>query len=180
MFNKKVLATFVGAALLAGAQSASADLTAPANADYDITLFGSCEAFATGTSFGAYPITAPDLLGVPAGQIEVTCDNGVPYRIMVDGGQYGGGPDPRLMVEPSTGAPMVYFLFDPLTGQEVGDGNPLDTAYIPAFNPYDVASGIDGVGTGLPEVHPLEADVLIGTAPAPGTYQDTVGITVTF
>lgn len=181
MFNKNLLAIATGAALLVGAQGASALTASAGTANYDITLQPSCTASAQGASFGTHAVDATQLQAVNAGQVQVTCSNGAPYRIMFDGGINGDGIQARKMGD-GAGHLMNYALFDPTNPTaEVGDGNPLDATYLPVFQAYSAFAGIDGTGTGSAVTHPLIADVFIGSAGGfAGHYTDSVGVTVTY
>lgn len=176
MFNKNLLAIATGAALLVGAQGALAGVSAPVTLFMDVQVVDTCAVSAWGNWNSTF--NTADSYGVPAGDVQVMCAAGQPYRIMVDGGMNGTGLN-RTMFDGSTGATMAYDLFDGLTGLPVGDNNPLDPAYLPMYTPASWAAGIDGTGTGAYNYHPLLAN-LYSTGVPGGYYSDMVAVTVTF
>jgi spore coat protein U-like protein len=176
MSNKKLLALATGAALLAGAQGASAGLTGASTANYDITLTASCSLGVTGKSFGPFPVESADLIDVAAGTVDVTCSAGAPYVILFNGGNYQD-PAGRNMMDSSGLNFMNYKLYNAAdTTIEVGDANSLDASYASDY-PYN---GISGTGTGAAQQYNLRADVLISSSPVIGSYYDAVSVTVSF
>ncbi|HEY0719692.1 MAG TPA: spore coat protein U domain-containing protein [Gammaproteobacteria bacterium] len=177
MFNKNLLAIATGAALLVGAQGASAGMTGPAVMMMDVQISDTCAMSAISQPIGPVLSNSGDVGGLLAGNISVTCAPGINYRIMVDGGMNGFGV--RNMADWNTGAMMAYELFDMATGAPVGDMNPIDPGYMPMYMPAFWAPGIDGFGTGATNNHQLMATVHSAGMPA-GNYHDEVAVTVTF
>ena len=177
MSNKKLLALATGAALLAGAQGASAGVTASQDAQYSITLAASCEFTVQGNGFGTYDLGAPDLAKEPAGKVDARCSADVPYEILFNGGQNQDLGMRRMSDGTGTNF-IVYDLFwSGDTTVALGD-NTDDASYV-STSPY-AGAPIAAKGTGSWQSFAVLADVLINTTSAPGTYTDNVAVTIAF
>jgi spore coat protein U-like protein len=182
MLNKKLLALATGAALLAGAQSGFAGSLGAGIASYDVALADSCtSASVGGASFGTQATSNPDLLGQSGGGVSVVCPSGLAYRIMVDGGQNASAVTANRRHMFSGVNYISYELVDSSTFFQVGDNNPLDGGYTSPNGPAAWAGGVDGTGNGSwGNYHGFNANVYITDSPVAGTYNDSVGVTVTW
>ena len=94
-----------------------------------------------------------------------TCTNGTPYAIALDGGQTGASdPTHRAM---SKGSEFVYY------------GLYKDSAL---SQPWGTAAGTtaSSTGSGAAQSLPVYGNVPIQATPSPGTYSDTVVVTLTY
>jgi len=179
MFNKKLLALATGAALLAGAQNGFAAKVS-ATLDYEVTLSnGTCTVTAVGKTFDPQPTSVTDRNGLPAGSVEVNCTSGLAYAWGIDGGAHYGT---RFSGYRSMSGPGGDFAYDLKSGSNrIGDDglNAKDPSYT------DTTAGVSSLtatGTGAAQTYPLTADLAFTTlaTKTPGTYTDTVTVTVVF
>ena len=118
----------------------------------------------TGVSLGTTPLEATST-------ISVTCTSGVPYSIVLDAGQGSGAtPALRRMTRNGGSESITYRLYsDAARTQLWGDGSNGTTA---------VAGS--GVGIMTAQNHTVYGAIPAQPAAAPGTYVDTVTVTVTY
>jgi len=182
MFNKKVLAVATGAALMAGAHTASAGVSGPQYLDYSVTIEPSCTVATNSTSFGSYSDTAGTQTGLPAGSVQVTCSAGASYVVAFDGGVNGDGLSARYMA--NTADPTITIGYDLLYGTTVvgdADATSVDPSYTSPGQPFAAAGITQASATGSTETYSLTADVYLGDAGgAFGTYTDSVGVSVVY
>lgn len=147
----------------------------------DVTIVPSCTVTTAPLSFGS--ITGASIVHVNT-TVTVNCSNGVPYRIDLDGGQ-NMLPTSDIYRRMKTGTAPVdttnsvnYSLNKTANWSTIGgdwgdNGATFCTACTPA------RTGKDGVGIGADEVHTVYGTM--GNTPiAPGTYTDTVTVTVNY
>jgi spore coat protein U-like protein len=147
--------------------------TATGNLTVQMTITGSCTIGAATLNFGSDAGAALLTAGVNASTtVSVTCTNGSPYSIGMDNGQNYLGT--RRMV--SSGAYIGYGLF-------------LDSADTEAWSTTTSASSCTGgantcalsVGNGSAQsINIYGAVPTVATAPAAGSYSDTVTMTITY
>jgi spore coat protein U-like protein len=94
--------------------------------------------------------------------ISPNCASGVPYTISLDGGQHGGTSATSRKMANGAGS-IVYGLFS-------------DTARTQGW----YGASVSATGTGSAQSISVYGRVAPQTTPAPGTYTDTVVITVTY
>jgi len=158
---KRIL--FCASALLLGANAANA-ATATGAFNVTLTLNAQCTVSnANNLTFGTV-----GLLSGPVNQtstFQVTCTNATPYTVGLNAGQYPSGAQ-RQMLNASTTQYVAYNLYQ-------------DSAY---STPWGNASGVweSGTGTGAAQSFTVYGQVPAQTTPPPGTYSDTVTITVTY
>jgi spore coat protein U-like protein len=99
------------------------------------------------------------------GQVSVSCTPGANYSISLDNGQTGTGPTSRRMTLGSIG--ITYGLYR-------------DTARSLPWGSTVGTNTVAGTGTGVAVGIPVYGRVPSQTTPAPGTYTDTVVVTVTY
>ena len=132
--------------------------------EVSVNYLGSCQIAAGALNFGSTPglLTALNA----SSNLSVTCTSGAPYTIAMGPGQAPGATtSTRQMLGP--GGLISYSLFRNST-RTLNWGN---------------NSGVDtysGTGTGVAQAIPVYGQVPPQTVPSPGTYQDTVIVTLTF
>lgn len=97
-----------------------------------------------------------------AGALRVNCQQSIPYRVLINAG-YSGTTNTRQMVGPSS-AVLTYNLY---TGA--------DYATV-----WDNSTGVSAVGNGQDQWLPIYARVPAQSAPSPGSYSDTLTVTVSW
>lgn len=187
MFNRKVLWLAIGAALLAGAPSVLAEQTS-VTAEYSMELEGNCTISATGQIFGTQPYDrTTHVTGEAAGSVTVTCPNGTNYDWGINGGLHweaGSYLYYRHLEGPGPDYVPYELMYDPTHGLGDRGLELIDPSYTPVSAPsgLDSAVQIGGalVGNGGAQTYNLTANIYlnIDTPHAPGTYSDTVTVTV--
>lgn len=93
---------------------------------------------------------------------DVTVSNGVPYTITFDAGLHISATSGNLRNMMSTTGAIAYYM--------TGLGS----------STWDIGVPVDGIGTGGAYSFPIGANVTFGAAMAPGSYSDTVTITLAY
>lgn len=178
--RKSFLAMAIGLAMVLSAGTAFGWMASDTG-DYTVVLGNTCTIDASGatTNFGTYPLLDPDLIGVAAGSISVTCTTGLNYEVGAGGGlnynQSAWAPGLPAMHD-GAGNYVAYLLFQ--------GGFPLGDNSLPGIDPGYVSTqpndpGFPGTGNNIAQVYNLSADVLISDpALVDGIYTDTVTFTV--
>ena len=128
------------------------------------TVLANCSVSATGVNFGS---SGPVNTNIDAtGTVSVQCTNATPYTVALNGGNSGAGdPTQRKM---SKGAETItYGLYQ----------NPARSL------PWGSTSGgntVGGTGSGASQALTVYGRVASQATPSPGTYTDTVVVTVTY
>jgi spore coat protein U-like protein len=171
IMKKQLLSLAAASALLLAASNSFADPL-----PMSVTIVGGCAMTVTPVaSLGTYTNGGSTESGIPAGDVGVTCPNGVNYRIMFDNGANGTATT-RSMIDNTTSAIFIgYVLKSAATTLEVGDGNPMDATPITMAG----INGISDVGSTALQPHALTADITIAAAQVADTYTDTVTVTLT-
>lgn len=129
---------------------------------------GACEVQATSINFGNVP-SATDVTGT--GTITVTCSSGTPYTVTLDGGLHAGNT--HRFLASSAGGSVAYDLYKDAANTQVwGDSGFAST--------YPNGTAVVGTGTGSGQPLTVFGKTLSNTANVPGTYTDTVVVTVIF
>jgi spore coat protein U-like protein len=97
--------------------------------------------------------------------ITVTCTNAAPYTVALDGGQ-SGATNPTLRKMSQASATITYGLY-----QDSGHTVPWGSTGV-----YTMA----GTGSGLAQTFTVYGRVPMQNTPAPGTYVDTVVLTISY
>jgi spore coat protein U-like protein len=114
-------------------------------------------------AFGTY-VSASGTLGTAA--VSVNCSNGAPYQISLGGGQNLSGTIRRMAR--TGGGYLNYELFsDPGRVTAWGDGTAL-------------GAKVNGTGSGGAQSRTVYGRIPAGQAPNPGTYRDSVIVTVDY
>lgn len=127
------------------------------------TVPAQCSVTASALAFGSYAASATDATA----SISVTCTNGTTYTVALDAGTGAGATtSARLMSGPS-GATLSYNLYRD-AARSLTWGNTIGT---------DVQSG---TGNGTAQALTVYGRIPAAQYPIPGTYTDTVTVTVTY
>ena len=126
------------------------------------TVTSGCYVSATNLSFGTLGVLAGN--HDAAGSVSVRCSSNLPYTVSLDGGTSGAtNPTQRKMT--SAGKNIVYGLYR-------------DAA---RSLPWGATAGVDtasGTGAGVSQILTVYGRIAAQTTPAPGTYSDTVIVTL--
>ncbi|MCI0599987.1 MAG: spore coat U domain-containing protein [Beijerinckiaceae bacterium] len=124
----------------------------------------SCSVSATTLNFGNTGVLTANVDATNS--VSVTCNNGTPYTVALDGG-LSGATDPAQRKMTLAGNQVTYALYR-------------DSARL---LPWGSTSGVDtlsATGTGSVQPHTVYGRVPPQTTPQPGTYTDTIVVTVTY
>ena len=99
--------------------------------------------------------------------VSVTCTNTTPYNVGLNAGANGVSVSTRKLKNATTSELIAYSIFSD-TGRTVNWGNTVGT------------DTIAGTGNGAAQSLTLYGRVTPQTTPTPGTYTDTVTVTVTY
>lgn len=144
------------------ATHASPSITAPFTVS--ATIIPNCSVSATLLDFGTAGILQSDIDSTNT--LSVTCTATTPYSVSLNGGLTGASdPTQRQMTRP--GGSITYGLYrDAGFNQPWGDSIGSNT--------------LAGVGSGLAQIYTVHGRVPPQPTPGPGTYSDTVVVTVTY
>ncbi|SED33925.1 Spore coat protein U (SCPU) domain-containing protein [Rhizobiales bacterium GAS188] len=147
---------------LLGCNLLTSTSTASFNATASVTT--TCRVTTSNLNFGAVGVIAAN--SDASTNLGPVCTNGTPYTIGLDGGLSGAtNPTQRKM---TNGAPFVlYGLYQ-------------DAARSQAFGNTIGTNTVGGTGTGLSQTVSVFGRVAPQATPAPGTYSDTITVTLTF
>lgn len=123
-----------------------------------------CTVSATGVDFGILGLL--EIAAESTGEISVNCTSGVAFTVGLDGGQANAGPSGREMSAATSSLP--YGLYKDSARSEVWGAE------------GDSAGPVSGTGDGSTQVLTVYGRIPSQRAPVPGTYTDTITITVTY
>lgn len=149
-------------ATLLGAEAVSA-ATATSSFQVTATVVATCTVASTNLAFGSYTAAQADQTST----VSVTCTNTTPYTVALGAGTFADAtPATRRMTGPA-GAALSYSLFrDNARLQNWGVTTGTDTA----------AGTGNGASQALTVYGRIEANQFV----APGTYTDTITVTLTY
>lgn len=98
---------------------------------------------------------------IGAGAIDIKCNAGVAYKVLLSAGNSGSVAD-RRMTRAETGETIRYNLF-------------VDAAYAVV---WDNQTGVSATATGSTEILPVYGRINPQPTPSPGVYSDTILVTV--
>jgi spore coat protein U-like protein len=123
-----------------------------------------CSVSASTLNFGSVGVLASAVNATSA--VTVTCTNALPYTIALDGG-LSGATNPTQRAMSQAAQQITYGLYrDSARAQPWGDSVGTNTAA--------------GTGSGLAQTLTVYGRVPAQTTPAPGTYSDTVVVTISY
>ncbi|MER9580557.1 spore coat U domain-containing protein [Mesorhizobium sp. M0051] len=128
------------------------------------TINANCNVSATNVNFGSVGVLASNVDST--GSVTVRCTNSTPYSIGLSAGTGSGATIAARKM--TSGTKLVSYSLYRDSGMATVWGNTIGT---------DTASG---TGTGLDQPYTVYAEAPAQTTPAPGTYTDTVVVTVTY
>lgn len=184
--KKQILSLAAGVALVFAASNSFAGAAPAGQLDYTVLLNAGCTASVSAGPIsldGGLGVNAPyiDLENVAAGNVTVNCSNTTLYAICFDGGT-APGASARTLTDPVSTDTLTYNLKDASGGTVVGDagcndlGGPADTAVWAA--PWGGVGPQTLIGNATDQVYNVFADVTIPPASTPGTYSDSIQVTV--
>lgn len=145
--------------------AASAQTVTTDSFDVQITIVAECEITSTETlDFGTEGVLSADVDA--SATMEVTCTDATPYDIGLNEG-LGAGATTEVRQMTSGGETIAYGLFQD-TGRATNWGDTVG------------ADTQAATGTGTAQSFTVFGRVLAQATPAPGTYTDTVTVTVTY
>ncbi len=163
-FRLRLMGALAAACLLLSA-SGSFATTTTSTFTVQITLAATCVINSTSTlDFGSQGVLTANV--DQTSTIQVQCSNTTPYNIGLDAG-IGTGATVAVRKMTSGGATVNYSLYSD-TGRTTVWGNTIGTNTVAA------------TGTGAAQSYTVYGRVPAQTTPAPGTYTDTVTVTVTY
>jgi len=141
-----------------GARTASTSTTATA------TVLSSCNVSATNLNFGTASVLSANVDATST--MSVQCSNALPYTVALNGGN-SGAVNPTLRKMANGPAQITYGLYrDAIRSLPWGSTTGTNTA--------------SGTGNGLVQTLTVFGRVPTQTTPAPGLYQDTIVVTLTY
>ena len=163
----------IAACIYASCSVSAQAATATSNLTVQITITASCTINAATLDFGPNPGTTLVAANIDAqSTVSVTCTSGSPYSIGMDNGANASGTQRRM----KTGANFLnYNLY-----VDAGRSNAWTTA---STNIACTTANSCALGTGSGSAQSVSIYgrvPSIGTAPPPGTYTDTVLMTITY
>jgi len=145
-----------GASCPTGGFSASTSTSATA------TVLSSCNVSATTVNFGSQGILSSNKDA--QGTLTVQCSSTLPYTVSLDGGS-SSATDPTLRKMTFSGSNITYGLYQDAARS------------LPWGNTVGVNT-TSGTGTGLSQAQTVYGRVAAQTTPKPGTYSDSIVVTV--
>lgn len=140
--------------------------TATGTVAVSVTVATNCTVSGDTLSFGTYNGAA--LTGTSSG-LTVTCTNGTPYNIGLDGGINGGTAGGTLYMKLGSGTQTVSYQLFSNSGDTTAWGSTIGT------------NTVASTGTGSAQTpFKIYGSIPAGQAVVPGAYSDTVTATVTY
>jgi spore coat protein U-like protein len=137
-------------------------LTASTSFSVTATVLSSCNVSATGVSFGSTGILAANTDAQAT--LSIQCSPSLPYTISLDGGT-SAATDPTQRKMTFTGSNVIYGLYRD-SARTLPWGNTVGT------------NTTSGTGSGATQTQTVYGRIAAQTTPKPGTYTDSVVVTV--
>ena len=153
---------FIRYANKGGASCPTGGLTSSTSFSATATVLSTCNVGATSLNFGSAGLLASNTDA--QGTLSIQCSPSLPYTVSLDGGS-SGATDPTQRKMSFSGANVTYGLYRD-AARTLGWGNTIGT------------NTTSGTGTGSTQTQTVYGRVGVQTTPAPGTYTDSVVITV--
>ncbi len=166
--KKFVLALFILAVSmpLSGRAYAATEAT---TLDVAATIVSACTVTATGVTFPASDGTS---YGYANGDVTVNCSGGVAYNIALDAGlNYNAQGIAYRNVSDGAGSNIIYGLYKENTSWTLWGDADYD-------NTYPGGASLADTGSGADQPHTVYGDLNYATVP--GTFSDTVNVTVNY
>jgi spore coat protein U-like protein len=152
-------------ALIAFARSEGEAATATGSFNVQVTIAATCVVTsATSLNFGSQGVLSAAVNQTST--ITVTCTNTTPYNIGLNQGVNGSSVTTRQMK--SGGGALINYSLYSNAGMTKNWGNTVGT------------DRVAGTGNGSGQVYTVYGQIPAQTTPAPGTYTDTITVTVTY
>jgi spore coat protein U-like protein len=152
------------AALFFFEHSGSRAATATGSFNVTVTIAATCVVTsATNLNFGSQGVLSANVNQTST--ITVTCTNTTPYNIGLNQGVNGSSVTTRQM---SSGSALINYSLFSNSGMTTNWGNSVGTNTVAA------------TGNGSAQAFTVYGQIPAQTTPAPGTYTDTITITVTY
>jgi spore coat protein U-like protein len=140
------------------------NMTYAGNTVWTATVLANCSVSASGVNFGASGSINTNVDAT--GTVSVQCTNATPYTVALNGGNAGAGDPTQRKMSKGTET-ITYGLYQ----------NPARSL------PWGSTSGgntVGGTGSGASQALTVYGRVASQATPSPGTYTDTVVVTVTY
>jgi spore coat protein U-like protein len=161
---KPLLVPAIAATIVLSSQTPSQASTTSTTFNVSLTITASCAVSATALAFGSAGIIAANVDNTST--VTVTCTNTSPYDVGLDAGT-GTGATVANRLMTAGGATINYTMYqDP--ARAIVWGNTVGTNTCP------------GTGNGSGQALTVYGRVPPQSTPAPGAYNDTINVTVTF
>jgi len=148
-----------------GGAPAIAQTTVTDTFGVQITINSDCEITSTETlDFGSSGVLTTAVL--TTADLQVTCTTGTAYDIRLDEGT-GSGATISVRKMTSGGSTINYEMFS-------------DSGRTTNWGETDGVDTVSDTGNGSAQTHTVFGRVPVQTTPAPGTYTDTITVTVAF
>ncbi len=123
-----------------------------------------CSVYASNLNFGSTGVLRTALPATSS--ITVTCTNAAPYTVALDGGQ-GGATNPAQRKMTQASETITYGLYQ-------------DSGRITPWGDSVGVNTVAGTGSGLAQTFTVYGRVPAQNTPSPGTYSDTVVMTISY
>jgi len=153
---------FIRYANKGGASCPTGGLTASTSFSATATVLSACNVGATSVNFGSAGLLSSNTDA--QGTLSIQCSASLPYTVSLDGGS-SGATDPTQRKMSFSGAKVTYGLYRD-SARTLGWGSTIGT------------NTTSGTGSGVTQTQTVYGRVGAQTTPAPGTYTDSVVVTV--
>lgn len=137
-------------------------LTASTSFSATATVLSSCNVSATSVSFGSQGVLNSNKDA--QGSLSIQCTPTLPYTVSLNGGN-SGATDPTQRKMSFSGANVIYGLYQ-------------DSARALPWGSTIGTNTVSATGTGVTQAQTVYGRIAAQTTPAPGTYSDSVVVTI--
>lgn len=162
--KKYLLSAFSLSAFLMGSQAMAA--TATTTFTSKVVVTAACAVTATNIDFGTTGLFTANI--DMTSKINVTCTTSTPYAVGIGAGTYGSAVTARKMKTSAVATQTVGYSLFRDTGRTANWGLTVGT------------DTLAGVGTGIAQPLTVYGRVPVQAAVSPGTYTDTLSVTLTY
>ncbi len=166
---RKIVPAAVAAVLMTAAGVANA-ATATTTFGVSATVLKACQVTATALAFGNYTPGAGAIAGNSA--VNVTCTKGTSFTVALNGGTTTGGTIAQRLMTAGAADTLRYNLYT-------------TSGLATIFGDGTTGVTMPGTGAGLATAQTVQVfgqvpDSALNQAVTPGSYTDTIGVTVTY